>query len=383
MNFQFDETQQSVVQVVKDFAERELAPHIEFIEENDHLPGNAEFFKKAGDAGLLGLSFAEEYGGVGLSCETQIIAHEELSKVCPGATIALATSLAGMEIILKHGTEEQKQKYLPACVAGELVSGMAFTEPGTGSDPKQLTTVARDEGDYYVLNGVKRFITNAAYPGPCTFYCRDEDDGKCTAYIVDKFCEGCSLSSEWDKIGFKGSPVYDVFLDNVKVPKCNRIGAKGDGFKILLSESAVGKMVHGAISLGIMEACQHLAIKYANEKIHRNQPITKFPAIQMKIADICMYTESMRYMAYRCGQLADVDTMSEEFKSYAAMTKTYAAETASKVALLAMNILGSYGPMKEYSVERYMRDSLVEPHIEVVSDVQRLITARYFIEQEK
>ena len=236
---------------------------------------------------------------------------------------------------------------------------------------------------YYVLNGVKRFITNAAYPGPCIFYCRDEDDGQCTAYIVDKFCEGYSLSSEWDKIGFKGSPVYDVFLDNVKVPKSNRIGAKGDGFKILLSESAVGKMVHGAICLGIMEACQHLAIKYANEKLHRNQPITKFPAIQMKIADICMYTESMRYMAYRCGQLADVDTMSEEFKSYAAMTKTYAAETTSKVALLAMNIMGAYGPMKEYSVERYMRDSLVEPHIEVVSDVQRLITARYFIEQEK
>jgi len=383
MNFEFDETQQSIVNVVQDFAKHELAPHIEFIDKNDHLPGNEAFFKKAGDAGLLGLSFAEEYGGSGLSCETQVIAHEELSKVCPGATIAIATSLAGMEIILKHGTEEQKNKYLPACVAGDLVSGMAFTEPGTGSDPKQLTTTAKDEGDYFVLNGVKRFITNAAYPGPCTFYAKDEDDGTCSAYIVDKFCEGYSLSSEWDKIGFKGSPVYDVFLDEVKVPKKNRIGAKGDGFKILLSESAVGKMVHGAISLGIMESCQHLAIKYANEKIHRDKPITKFPAIQMKIADICMYTESMRYMTYRCGQLADVDTMSEQFRSYAAMVKTYAAETASKVALLAMNIMGSYGPMKEYNVERFMRDALVEPHIEVVSDVQRLITARYFIEHTK
>lgn len=383
MNFELDEIQQGIVEVVKTFAEREIAPHVEDIDAEDHLPGGEAFFQKAGEAGLLGLTFAEEYGGSGLSCETQILAHEELSKVCPGATIALATSLAGMEIILKHGTEEQKQKYLPACVSGEMVSGMAFTEPGTGSDPKQLTTTAREEGDYYILNGVKRFITNAAYHGPCTFYCRDEDDGVCTAYIVDKFCEGYSLSSHWDKIGFRGSPVYDVFLDNVKVPKCNRIGAKGDGFKILLSESAVGKMVHGAISLGIMETCQDLAIKYANEKVHRGQSITKFPSIQMKIADICTLTESLRYMAYRCGQLADVNTMSEEFKSYAAMVKGYAADLVPKVVLKAMNIMGSYGPMKEYKVERFMRDALVEPHIEVVSDVQRLITARYFIEKAK
>lgn len=381
MNFEFDETQQSVIEVVRTFAQRELAPHMEYVDKNDHLPGDAEFFKKAGDAGILGISFSEEYGGSGLNGETQLIVYEELSKVCPGVAIAVATSLVGMEIILKHGTQEQKDKYLPGCVAGELMSGMAFTEPGTGSDPKQLTTVAREEEECFVLNGVKRFITNAAYPGPCVIYAKDADDGACSAYIIDKFCEGYSLSSQWSKVGFKGSPVYDVFLEDVKIPKENRLGGKGDGFTLLLSESAVGKVMHGAVSLGIMEACQQLAIKYAKEKVHRGKPITKFPAIQMKIADICMYTESLRYMTYRCGQLADKDTTTEQFKSYAAMVKTYAAETVSKVALLAMNVMGSYGPMEEYTVERFMRDALMEPHIEVVSDVQRLITARYYIEQ--
>ena len=383
MNFTISETQADVLDVVRTFTERELAPYIEAIEAQDHLPGDGAFFKKAGDAGLIGLSFAEEYGGSGLSQETMMLVYEQISKTCPGAAIAISTSLEGMEFVYKHGTQDQKDKYLSACVAGELVSGMGFTEAGTGSDPKQLTTTAKEEEDCYILNGVKRFMTNAAYPGPMIIYAKDADDGKCSAYIVDKFCEGYSLSSQWDKLGFKGSPVYDIFLDNVKVPKENRIGEKGFGFSILLSESAVGKMIHGGICLGIMDSCKELAIKYANEKLHRGEPITKFPAIQMKIADICMYTESARWMAYRCGQLADIDTMSEEFKAYAAMVKTYVAETTSKAALLAMNIMGAYGPMKEYTVERFMRDAIMEPHIEVVSDVQRLITARYFINEAK
>lgn len=383
MNFELDETQKSIIEVVKTFAEREIVPHIEHIEESDHLPGDGAFFKKIADAGILGVSFSEEYGGSGLSNETQVLVYKELSKVCPGVAIATATSLVGMEIILKHGTPEQKAKYLPACVAGKLISGMAFTEPSTGSDPKQLTTTATEKEDHFVLNGVKRFITNASYPGPCVIYAKDADDGTCSAYIIDKFCEGYSLSSAWSKLGFKGSPIYDIFLEDVKIPKENRLGAKGNGFKLLLSESAVGKMMHGAVSLGIMETCQELAIKYAKEKLHRGKPITKFPAIQMKIADICMYTECLRYMTYRCGQLADVDTTAEQFKAYAAMVKTYAAEMVPQAALMAMNVMGSYGPMKEYSIERSMRDALMEPHIEVVSDVQRMITARYYIGQDQ
>lgn len=381
MNFKFDEDQLSILEVVRTFAQTELAPHIDHMQDHDSLPEG--FFQKAGTSGILGLTFPEEYGGSEMSHETLMAALAEIGKVAPGPVISITTTLAGLEIIRKHGTQEQKDKYLAAGVAGELVAGMAFTEPGTGSDPKQLTTTATEDGDFIVLNGVKRFITNSAYPGPLVIYAKDADTELCSAYIIDKLCEGYSLSSAWEKVGTKGSPVYDVFLDNVRIPKANLLGKKGSGFSILLSESAVGKMSHGAACLGIMEAARDLAIKYAKEKMHRNQPITKFQAVQLKLAQICERTESVKWMLYRCAQLADESTTSEEFQAYAAMTKAYAADTAPRVALLAMNVMGAYGPMREYNIERFVRDAIMEPHVEVVSDVQRIIAANYYIKNFK
>lgn len=379
MQFSFDQEQLEILDVVKEFAQKELAPYIDDLQEHDRLPEN--FFQKAGECGIIGLSMPEEYGGLGLSHETLMAALTEIGKVAPGPVISITTTLAGLEIIRKHGTTEQKEKYLAAGIAGELVAGMAFTEAGTGSDPKQLITTATIDGDTVILNGVKRFITNAAFHGPQVIFAKDTDTGLCSAYIIDKFCEGYSLSTPWEKVGTKGSPVFDIFLDNVRIPSTNLLGKKGEGFNILLSESSVGKMSHGAACLGIMEACKELAIKYAIEKLHRGKPITKFQAIQLKIAKICERTESVKWMLYRCAQLADESTESEEFKAYAAMMKAYASDTAPEVALMAMNIMGAYGPMKEYSVERFLRDAVMEPHVEVVSDVQRIIASNYFIRQ--
>lgn len=381
MNFSFHEDQQDVLSVVKEFARRELAPYVDRLQENDCLPDG--FFQKAGKVGIIGLSMPEEYGGLGQSHETLMAALTEIGKVAPGPVISITTTLAGLEIIRKHGTPEQKQAYLEAGIRGDVVAGMAFTEAGTGSDPKQLTTTATEDGDFIVLNGVKRFITNAAFRGPQVIFAKDTDTGLCSAYIIDKFCEGYSISTPWEKVGTKGSPVFDVFLDNVRIPKTNLLGEKGQGFAILLSESSVGKMSHGAACLGIMETCRDLAIKYAREKMHRGQPITKFQAIQLKIAKICEKTESVKWMLYRCAQLADESTQSEEFQAYAAMMKAYASDTAPEVALLAMNVMGAYAPMKEYSVERFLRDAVMEPHVEVVSDVQRIIAANYYIRQFK
>jgi len=380
MNFEFDQDQKAILDTVKIFLQRELAPHVEEIQDNDHLPDG--FFKKAGELGIIGLSMPEEFGGSEMPVETLMAVYTEIGKVCPGPTIAITTTLAGMEIIRKYGSQELKDKYLEACIMGDIVGSMAFTEAGTGSDPKQLTTVATEDKNYIILNGVKRFITNAAYPGPMIVYAKASDDGACSAYVIDKFCDGYSLSSKWEKIGLRGSPIYDVFLDNICIPKTNRVGKKGAGFDILLSESAVGKMGHAAMSLGIMEACKSLGIKYAKEKLHREKPITKFQAIQLKIADICMLTESAKWMVYKCAALASKDTTSQEFRAYAALVKAYAAETVPKVALMAMNLMGAYGPMREYQVERYLRDAVTEPHVEVVSDVQRIISAGYFIAQE-
>lgn len=381
MNFEFDIEQQAVLEVAEEFARRELAPHIEEMEEKDCLPDG--FFKRAGQMGITGIAFSEEFGGAGQSHITLMAAFAKIGEVCPGSVISLTTTLAGMEIINKNGTAEQKAKYLRACVDGDMVAGMAFTEPGTGSDPKQLTLTATEDGDDILLNGVKRFITNAAYPGPLVVYAKDSDTGRCSAYIVDKLCEGYSLSTAWEKVGFRGSPIYDVFLDNVRIPKSNLVGEKGTGFAILLSESSVGKMSHGAAILGICEAAKNLAIKYAKEKLHRGQPITKFQAIQLKLARICEKTESAKWMLYRCAELADKSTESEEFKAYAALMKAYMADTVPEVGMMAMNVMGAYAPMKEYGIERYMRDAITEPQVEVVSDVQRIIAAAYYINQAK
>ena len=381
MNFSFHEDQQDILSVVKEFARSELTPYVDQLQENDCLPEG--FFQKAGEVGIIGLSMPEEYGGLGQSHETLMAALTEIGKVAPGPVISITTTLAGLEIIRKHGTPEQKQAYLAAGVRGEVVAGMAFTEPGTGSDPKQLTTTATEDGDFVILNGVKRFITNAAFHGPQVIFAKDADTGLCSAYIIDKFCQGYSISTPWEKVGTKGSPVFDIFLDNVRIPTTNLLGEKGQGFSILLSESSVGKMSHGAACLGIMETCRDLAIKYAKEKLHRGQPITKFQAIQLKIAKICERTESVKWMLYRCAQLADESTQSEEFQAYAAMMKAYASDSAPEVALLAMNVMGAYAPMKEYSVERFLRDAVMEPHVEVVSDVQRIIAANYYIKQCK
>lgn len=381
MNFQLDQDQEAIVAVTQAFTQRELVPHIEAMDRDDVLPDG--FFQKAGEAGIIGIAFPEEYGGSALSHITLMAAFVEMARVCPGPVISLTTTLAGLEIIRKFGTDAQKAQYLAAGVAGQVVAGMAFTEPGTGSDPRQLTVTATEEGDSVVLSGVKRFITNAAFPGPLIIYAKDADTGSCSAYLIDKFCPGYAISTPWEKIGFRGSPVFDVFLDHVRIPKTNLVGTRGGGFDILLSESSVGKLSHGAAALGICEASRDLAIKYAKEKLHRGTPITKFQAIQLKLAKICERTEAVKWMLFRCAELADESTQSEEFKAYAALTKAFAADTAPEVAMMAMNVMGAYGPMAEYQLERYLRDAVTEPEVEVVSDVQRIIAANYYIKIAK
>lgn len=375
MDFNYSKEQQIIASITARFAKKEIEPHIDFIEEQGHMPEG--FHKKLGDVGLIGISLPEEYGGTGLPFEALMTAEIELAKTCPAATTTLIASLACAEIISLHGTDEQKKCHLPSLASGDLVGGMAFTEPGTGSDPRQMTTAFREDGDSVVINGVKRFISNAAYPGPLVVYANSVETGECSAFIINKQCPGYSLSTPWEKIGMKGSPVYDVFLDDVRVPIINMLGTKGNGFNVLLSESSMGKLSHAAIAVGIMERAKELAIAYTTEKMHRGKPITKFQAIQLKLTKICERLESVRWMVYRCAALAQAGTDDAEFKAYAALVKGYASDLVPEVALMAMNVMGACGPMREYSIERYLRDALIEPHIEVVSDVQRVIYASY------
>lgn len=379
MNFHLTEEQEMIVDLVKEFAENEIESRIDDIEEHNKLPEG--LFGQLGELGIIGVSMPERYGGSAEPYLTFILEMEEIGKHSPGLACALITTMAGMNIILEHGSEEQKEKYLEKCITGQLAASMAFTEAGTGSDPRQLTTTATEENGRIVLNGVKRFITNASYPGPMVVYAKDTDTGECSAYMIDKFCEGYSLSTPWEKVGLLGSPVYDVFLDHVVIPKENLLGTKGSGYGVLLLESARGKLGHAASALGIIGAAKEKAVRYAKEKLHRGKPITKFQSIQLKIAAICQKYESAKWMLYRAAALADEPEESMDFKAYAALVKGYISDLAPECTLMAMNVMGAYGTMKEYSVERHMRDALIQPHIEVVSDVQRIIYAADILRQ--
>ncbi len=376
MDFTFNEDQQMVYDLVNDFAKRNVVPRIDEIETDRHMPD--DLYQQMVEAGLLGIIFPEEYGGAGMGYECMVIAFEQMAKYCVSANVALSCSILFMESILLFGTEAQKKKYITDGIAGRGRGSFAFTEPETGSDPTQILTTYRKEGDFYVLNGVKRFITNAGYAGPICVFAKDAETGDITGFLFEKFCEGYSISTPWDTIGYRGSPVFDVFLDNVKVPADpeNIHGGFGNGFNTLLGTVAYSKMGLAAMSLGTLAASYEAAVKYAKEKLHRGKPITKFQAIQLKIAQIAAMYETCRLMVYQLGAQANDREHLEKFISSVGLVKAHVSDTAVQGNLLAMQILGPYGVCKEYQVERFLRDSLIGPIVEGVSDIQRVLAAR-------
>jgi len=376
MEFKFNEDQQMIHDLAKNFAEKYVADRVDEIERERTVP--QDIYDKMAETGLFGMVFPEEYGGSGLGYECMVIAFEQMAKVSASANIGLSTTILFMESILIFGTETQKQKYIPAGIQGKYRSSFAFTEPGTGSDPKQLTTTYRIENGHYVLNGTKRFITSAGYPGPICVFAKNSETGEVTGFLFDKFCEGYSLSTPWDTIGFRGSPVYDVFLDNVKVPVDdeNILGGIGNGFNTLIGTVAYSKMGLAATTLGTLAAAYDAAVKYAKEKIHRDKPISKFQAIQLKIAQIAAIYESCRLLVYQLGDQANDRSDPQRFISSVGMVKSHVSDMVVQGNLLAMAVLGPYGVTAEYHVERYLRDSLIGPIVEGVSDIQRILAAR-------
>ncbi len=373
MKFKLSEQQQMAVDTSRDFAERFIKGRIEEIENAGKFP--EDLYHQMADTGLLAFSFEEKYGGLEMGYDCFTMAIEQIAKVSASAATALLISILPLEAIYMFGTEEHKKKYIPGGLSGETRGSFAFTEPGTGSDPKQLITTGRKEGDCFIVNGVKRFISNASYNGPMVVFVKDSSTEECTALIMDKFCEGYSISTSWDKIGLKGSAVYDVFLDNVKIPVENVLGKEGDGYNILLNSTAYGKLGFSSCFLGVMAASYDNAVKYVQEKMHRGKSIGKFQAVQLKISQIAAKYESCRLLVYKCGEDANDHKDMKNFAAESAMVKGYLADTGVEVAVLAMNVMGAYGVMDEYDQERYLRDAIIGPHIEGASDVQRLISA--------
>lgn len=373
MIFELTEEQALIQKMVREMTDMVIEPLGKQIDAENDIP--KEVFDVLKDLELFGLPYPEELGGSGAGYTAYPPVLEQIAKASSGVALMLSVHFLGLSAIDKFGTQEQKQKYIiPAC-QGESVLSFAFTEPGTGSDPKQIMTEAKKEGDTYILNGVKRFISNADIKGPIVIFANEAESNQTTAFLVDKLCEGYSLSEPWHKIGLRGSRAYDVFLSDVKIPAKNVLGEPGKGYAILQHGIACGKVGMSSLFLGVMQASLDEAVEYALGKPHRDKTISKFQAIRLKIADMAAKIEAARWLVYRLGYLLEHMTDMEAFNRESALTKLFVTDTAMDVVRTAVAVHGSYGVMDEFKVERLYRDVVIGEQIEGANDLQRLMVS--------
>ncbi|GAA0611569.1 acyl-CoA dehydrogenase [Virgibacillus siamensis] len=376
MNFELTKEQAMIRSMVQDFAQSVIQPKAVEIDKEARFP--VETFKQMGELGLLGIPFSEEYGGSGGDTVSYAIAVEEVGRVCgsTGLSFAAAVSL-GASPIYYFGTEEQKQKFLTPMAEGKALGSFGLTEPNAGSDAGGTKTTAVEDGDDYVINGEKCFITNASYAKTIivTAVTGKNDRGKniISAIIVPTDAAGVTITSNYDKMGVRGSDTAEIVLDNVRVPKANLLGDPNKGFSQFLYTLDGGRISIAAIGLGIAQGALDKALSYAKERKQFGKPISDFQAIQFKLADMAMEVELARNIVYKAAWLKDNN---KPFGQEAAYAKLYATETAFRAANQAIQIHGGYGYMREYEVERYLRDAKLLEIGEGTSEVQRMVIAR-------
>jgi alkylation response protein AidB-like acyl-CoA dehydrogenase len=376
MNFDLSQEQLLIQKTVREFAREEVAPGAAQRDRTGEFP--MDIVKKMAELDLLGLPFPEKYGGAGGNTVTYAIAVEELSRACGamGITYAAHISLGAASIYL-FGTEAQKEKYLVPMATGQYLGAFGLTEPNAGSDAGGTQTTARLIDGSWVVNGSKCFITNAGYAGAITITAVTEQ-GKgskgISAIILPKDTPGLTINDNYDKMGLRASNTCELFFDDVSVPEENLLGTRGIGFKQFLEVLDGGRIGIGALALGIAQASLDKALQYAQERTQFGQSISKFQAIQFKLADIATNIELVRLMIWKAAWLKD---NKRPFGKEAAMAKLFASEIATKAALEAVQILGGYGYMKEYEVERYVRDAKLCEIGEGTSEIQRLVIARH------
>jgi alkylation response protein AidB-like acyl-CoA dehydrogenase len=375
MNFDLTSEQSMIKRTIREFAEEEVAPGAIERDKTKQFP--TEIFKKLGELGMLGLPFPEEYGGAGADTVSFAIVTEELSRACAstGITYSAHISLGGAPINL-FGTEEQKQKYLTPICTGESLGAFGLTEPNAGSDAGGTQTTAKEENGEYIINGSKCFITNASYANHLAMTAiTGEKNGikEISAIIVPTDAPGFKVIDNYEKMGLNASNTTELVMENVRVPVENLLGKKGEGFKQFLITLDGGRIGIGAMAVGIAQAAYEKALQYAQERKQFGKSLSKFQAIQFKLADMAMKIELARNMVYKAAWLKD---QGRPFSKEASMCKLYASEIAMQVADQAVQIHGGYGYMREYEVERYMRDAKLLEIGEGTSEVQRMVIAR-------
>lgn len=375
MNFDLTKEQQMIRSMVRDFADAEIVPRAEHVDRTGEFP--MDTFRKMGELGLLGLPVPEEYGGAGGDTISYALAVEEVGRACgsTGLSYAAAVSL-GLSPIYYFGNEEQKQKYLRPLASGQALGAFGLTEPNAGSDAGGTQTTAKQDGDEWVINGSKCFITNASYAKTVIVTAVTEKgigSKGISAFIVETNTPGFKAIANYEKLGLRGSNTAELVLEDVRVPQENLLGDPKGGFKQFLYTLDGGRISIGALSVGIAQAAFEAALKYAKERMQFGQSISKFQAIQFKLADMAMQIELARNQVLKAAWLKD---QHRPFTKESAMAKLFASETCMRVCDQAIQIHGGYGYMKDYPVERYFRDAKLMEIGEGTSEIQRLVIAR-------
>lgn len=375
MNFELTEEHLAVQAAARDFAQTELLPGVIDRDEEQKFP--AEQIKKMGELGFMGMMVDPKYNGGGMDSLSYVIAMEEISKIDASASVSMSVNNSlvcwGLE---KYGTEEQKQKYLTKLATGEVIGAFCLSEPEAGSDATSQKTTAEDKGDHYLLNGTKNWITNgnsaSVYLVIAQTYPEKGHKG-INALIVEKGMPGFVIGKKENKLGIRGSDTHSLMFTDVKVPKENRIGEDGFGFKFAMSTLNGGRIGIAAQALGIAAGAYELAVKYAKERKAFGVEIAKHQAIQFKLADMATKIEAARLLCYKAAALKDAG---KDFGMASAMAKLFASEVAMDVTVEAVQVHGGYGYVKEYHVERLMRDAKITQIYEGTSEIQKIVIGR-------
>ncbi len=374
MNLRFTEEQEMMRKMVRDFAQTEIAPFVEKMEQGE-FP--REILRKMGELGLMGIPIPEKYGGSEMDFTSYIIAIHELSRVSAtvGVILSVHTSV-GTNPILYFGTEEQKQKYIPKLASGEYLGAFCLTEPSAGSDAGSLKSRAVKDGDHYVINGSKVFITNAGEADVyIVFASTNPELGSkgISAFIVEKDTPGLVFGKDEHKMGLHGSRTLQLTFEDMRVPSENLLGNEGEGFKIAMANLDAGRIGIASQALGIAEAAFEAAASYAKERVQFGKPIAAQQGVGFKLADMATSVEAAKLLIYRA---ADMRQRGIKCGLEASMAKLFASKTAVDVSTEAIQVLGGYGYTEDYPVERYFRDAKITEIYEGTSEIQRIVISK-------
>lgn len=375
MNFDKNENQEMIAQMVRDFAEKEIRPNMKRWDDDEIFP--IETMKKMGELGLLGIFIPEEYGGSGFSYFEYATALMELGRVCGGVGLSVAAhnSLCTGHIYY-HGSEEQKRKYLPKLASGEWIGAWGLTEPNTGSDAMRMKTTAVKEGNEWVINGAKNWITHGLSGDVAVVLIRTGellDSNGITAFIIEKGTPGFSAVKIKEKLGVRASETAELIFDNVRVPEENVIGQVGMGFKQAMQILDGGRISIASLSCGIARGAYEASVKYAKEREQFGQPIAHFQAIGFKLADMATEVEAAELLTFQAAYLKNNKLSLTKAGAFA---KYYASEVAVKCGNEAVQIMGGYGYTKEYPAEKFLRDAKLMTIGEGTSEIQKLVISR-------